>query len=336
VLGKRFNLQVIIENTTTTTTTTTTTIEQYRVSHPTNQLEEVYYIADFLTPQFTKLLEEILVDSRLSSSSLSSLSSSSAATTTTSLWTRLAYSQRNVAVFDLKDTDNHINNNHCHVNNNINNINNDNINNNNNNKDNIYNNIQILLTTLAKALVQIKAFPDDTHPPNHVLINEYDASGGIMPHTDGPMYMDRTATFSIGGGDVLFRFQKIKVDGGGGGVNGVSGGYHGHDDNGSGDHGHDDNHSDHDDEVMQIKLHGTGSLIVFAGDAYTHHYHSIRDRVHDGVEYANEKCVNVVMGSGGGGGGGGGDGNSNGGGCKEQVIQRGHRISLTFRHKYKS
>jgi alkylated DNA repair protein alkB homolog 6 len=33
---------------------------------------------------------------------------------------------------------------------------------------------------------------------NHVLINEYDATQGIMPHTDGPSYEPHTATLSLG------------------------------------------------------------------------------------------------------------------------------------------
>ena len=86
-------------------------------------------------------------------------------------------------------------------------------------------------------------------------------------------------------------------------------------------------------------LSGKGSLIVFDDDAYIKHCHSINDRIvpsehendanvfnrshGDGelneipiaeyVEYASEKCVNLNKGD---------------------VVKRGHRFSLTFRHKY--
>jgi hypothetical protein len=33
--------------------------------------------------------------------------------------------------------------------------------------------------------------------PNHVLVNRYDVCGGIMPHTDGPLYLARVAIVSL-------------------------------------------------------------------------------------------------------------------------------------------
>ena len=65
---------------------------------------------------------------------------------------------------------------------------------------------------------------------------------------------------------------------------------------------------------MQIMLSGKGSLIVFDDDAYINHCHSINDRIlNDMVEYAGPKCVNLEQGD---------------------IVKRGHRFSLTFRHKY--
>ena len=182
-----------------------------------------------------------------------------------------------------------------------------------------------LLQSLCETLVQIQAFPS-SHPPNHVLVNEYSGTEGILPHTDGPQYLDRTATFSIGGGDVLFNFTKRERQrrrvgrrehergGGGGGIN-ASGGACTDD----GDNDDDDNNDDNDDDggdekaVVQVKLHGTGSLVVFAKDAYTDHCHSIQDRVEDLMEHAGERCWNAKHG---------------------ENVKRGYRISLTFRHKY--
>lgn len=187
-------------------------------------------------------------------------------------WTRLKHAQRNVALFDLNDNDD--------------------------------NNTQ-LLQQLSKLLIQIDAF-SPSHPPNHVLINEYQPQEGIMPHTDGPLYYPKTATFSIGG-NVLFQFRKRN--------------------NINNDTGHDHNIAGaQEKQVMQIMLSGKGSLIVFDDDAYINHCHSINDRLltptgctnnsNSGVvEYANETCVNLDHGT---------------------IVEREHRYSLTFRHKYKT
>ncbi len=218
-------------------------------------------------------------------------------------WTRLKFSQRNVALFDLRRAASDGNAAKG--------------------SDTLDMGMDMdmdtkILNDLCNLLIEIEAFPQ-SHPPNHILINEYQPSEGIMPHTDGPLYFHKTATFSIGG-DVLFQFtrrlqesaqeqqqqtQQHKIGG--------------------------------DDIVMQIMLSGKGSLIVFDDDAYINHCHSINDRIvpskhndndadkklsgsHGGVseiveyvEYASEKCVNLKKGS---------------------VVKRKHRFSLTFRHKY--
>lgn len=35
------------------------------------------------------------------------------------------------------------------------------------------------------------------HRPNHILMNEYEASDGIMAHKDGPAYFGRVAIISL-------------------------------------------------------------------------------------------------------------------------------------------
>jgi alkylated DNA repair dioxygenase AlkB len=55
----------------------------------------------------------------------------------------------------------------------------------------------------------------------------------------------------------------------------------------------------------------SGSLVVFEKDAYTNYCHGIDDAVL--VEYASPVCLNAPP---------------------ETRVTRGHRISLTFRHKY--
>jgi len=44
--------------------------------------------------------------------------------------------------------------------------------------------------------------------PNHVLINEYKAGEGIMPHEDGPAYAAVVATVSLAGSIVLDLYEK--------------------------------------------------------------------------------------------------------------------------------
>lgn len=138
-------------------------------------------------------------------------------------WTRLKHSNRNVALFDLKLS------------------------------------THFILGKLVASLMDIQAFPF-SHPPNHVLVNEYQGHEGIMPHTDGPSYFHRTATFSIGPGDVLFSFTPRKEPS--------------------------------STPVFQIRLKGKGSLIVFGDDAYSNYCHGINDRVDSLQEYANSNCVN--------------------------------------------
>ena len=145
------------------------------------------------------------------------------------------------------------------------------------------------LAQLCQALVQCGIF-DVGAPPNHVLVNEYEASQGILPHTDGPAYHDRTATISIGGGDVLLRFtprkqikRTITTTPTTSATN------------------------------TEVWLQGSGSLVVFEGDAYTNYCHGINDRVVDGLEYAGEHCINVLP--------------------NTTIVTRGYRVSLTFRHK---
>ena len=150
-------------------------------------------------------------------------------------------------------------------------------------------------------------FPFDT-PPNHILINEYDQNGGILPHSDGCNYLDTTATLSLGLGEVIMRFDKrlksheigLKEDSG----NCVK---------------------------TEVLLTG-GSLLVFRGDFYNEFLHSISSSNdikfinEDGQEEGTSKdglggvyaertskyCFNSEAG---------------------RVVNRDYRISLTVRHK---
>jgi alkylated DNA repair protein alkB family protein 6 len=110
--------------------------------------------------------------------------------------------------------------------------------------------LPLILQRLANTLVDIGAFPS-THPPNHVLINEYQPGEGIMPHTDGPAYDSRTATISLGGSDVIFKLWPRKKPS-----------------------NYDDMHI-----AQEVILHGHGSLVLFTDDAYINHCHEISEGV---------------------------------------------------------
>ncbi len=58
------------------------------------------------------------------------------------------------------------------------------------------------LQPLVDALGRSGAWPAD-RLPNHVLINEFEPGAGLTPHTDGPLYIPRVATLSLGSDCVL-------------------------------------------------------------------------------------------------------------------------------------
>lgn len=128
------------------------------------------------------------------------------------------------------------------------------------------------LQLLVNLLVNMGVFPS-SNKPNHILINEYKADEGILPHTDGISYLDRTATISIGGGDVLFKFKKRKKFMSLENDNNIL--------------------SEHErlQLILEVMLSGCGSLILFCKDAYTNHLHSIDDGVM--IERSSHLCANL-------------------------------------------
>jgi alkylated DNA repair protein alkB homolog 6 len=137
------------------------------------------------------------------------------------------------------------------------------------------------LQQLANILVERGIFPQ-SESPNHILVNEYQTGQGILPHTDGPAYVARTATLSLGHSDVLLKFvPRLRTED----IGRVC-----------------------VDTAEEVQLEGDGSLVVFSHDAYSNYTHGIEDCT---TEVASDKCVNAETGT---------------------VINRGRRISLTFRH----
>lgn len=54
-------------------------------------------------------------------------------------------------------------------------------------------------------------------PPNHCLLNAYDAGQGILPHEDGPLYAPWVASVSLGSAALLAFYPKPLEDGAAGG-----------------------------------------------------------------------------------------------------------------------
>jgi len=66
------------------------------------------------------------------------------------------------------------------------------------------------LRKLADKLANDKAIDK---VPNHVLLNDYGYSSGIMPHTDGPLYYPQVCVLSFGSGCILkffLNYQEYK------------------------------------------------------------------------------------------------------------------------------
>jgi alkylated DNA repair protein alkB homolog 6 len=139
------------------------------------------------------------------------------------------------------------------------------------------------LLFLVNALIQAGVFPADENdndngdgPPNHILINRYTADQGIMPHTDGPAYYPRTATISLGDGQVLLNFvprttHKLASS----------------------------SSSSQPAAAVQVLLHGA-SLVVFESAAYGDWMHSIEELVvatADMEERAGTTCRNAAVGT---------------------------------------
>ena len=67
------------------------------------------------------------------------------------------------------------------------------------------------LEEISQLLVSKGVFSAD-EPPNHVLLNEYQPSQGILPHTDGPSYSSRTATISLCSSVVLEFTKRLSTN----------------------------------------------------------------------------------------------------------------------------
>lgn len=172
------------------------------------------------------------------------------------------------------------------------------------------------LSILAQHLVSTGIFPSN-QPPNHVLLNEYQPSQGILPHTDGPRYASRTATLSLGSPVVLHFTKRLTPDQIGTSI-AIPTIIATTNTSASDDANHDYQNSDRDvspqvsslllPQTRSIVLHAN-SWIVFEDDAYIDYCHGIAMNVWEDI--TDDQCLNAPAGV---------------------VIPRGRRFSLTFRH----
>lgn len=134
--------------------------ETHRISTSVSQIDSVFYAQNFLshtqTQEIISWLESIPEYSRQqhfgSNANVDKLSEREISLQHNGKWTKLKHARRKVALFDGTICT-----------------------------------LPDILQRLSNTLVAVDAFPS-SHPPNHVLINEYQPGEGIMPHTDGPAY----------------------------------------------------------------------------------------------------------------------------------------------------
>eukprot|EP00441_Pelagodinium_beii_P019835 CAMPEP_0197657768 /NCGR_PEP_ID=MMETSP1338-20131121/44833_1 /TAXON_ID=43686 ORGANISM="Pelagodinium beii, Strain RCC1491" /NCGR_SAMPLE_ID=MMETSP1338 /ASSEMBLY_ACC=CAM_ASM_000754 /LENGTH=253 /DNA_ID=CAMNT_0043234217 /DNA_START=222 /DNA_END=980 /DNA_ORIENTATION=- len=111
---------------------------------------------------------------------------------------------------------------------------------------------EALPSWLQKLCESVSASSAMEEVPNHVLVNQYQAGEGIMPHTDGPAYLPRAAILSLGSA-VVFEFWR--------------------------DHAH----AKTGESPVSLLL-PPRSLLVFEAEAYTSHLHGIADRRFDELQ----------------------------------------------------
>jgi alkylated DNA repair dioxygenase AlkB len=123
------------------------------------------------------------------------------------------------------------------------------------------------LDEIARELVKRKIFPESA-PPNHVLLNAYQAGQGILPHTDGGLYFSRTATISLSSSVVIEFTKRLSPE----------------------EIGNTDHIEHTPQNPIQILLE-PGSLLVFQDDAYLNYCHGIpMNTLHDETTM---KCLNA-------------------------------------------
>lgn len=140
----------------------------------------------------------------------------------------------------------------------------------------------------------------DKMKANHVLVNEYLAGQGIMPHTDGPLFYPVISTISCGSHTIL-RFHENDTE-----ITNDT------------DTGTDTHKVPENRKLVCELLIEPRSLLILKDDMYTKYLHSIAEQTHDTIttqlanlgQCADDELKNQIGGT----------------------IERNRRISLTIRH----
>ena len=123
--------------------------------------------------------------------------------------------------------------------------------------------LPLWLSNISHALVKSGVFEMDDLP-NHVLINEYDIGDGILHHTDGPMYRDIVAIFSLSSSCLMTFKRKLETH---------------------------EIDSSNDGDIFSVLLRPR-SLLVFNNSVYTHYMHGIANATSD-VIGSTAPCLNT-------------------------------------------
>ncbi|KAJ9637126.1 hypothetical protein H2199_007412 [Coniosporium tulheliwenetii] len=135
-----------------------------------------------------------------------------------------------------------------------------------------------LLNPVAKRFEEYGVFSETPHQaPNHVLVNEYRAGEGIMPHEDGGAYAEVVATVSLGAATVLDLYKKRETRTREETQLGAGDTPSTHDDDGPAAPSNSDTGRDRDDTSTPFAriLQEPRSLLITTGSAYTELLHGI-------------------------------------------------------------
>ncbi|KAJ8308769.1 hypothetical protein KUTeg_013643, partial [Tegillarca granosa] len=125
------------------------------------------------------------------------------------------------------------------------------------------------LKVYADKIAALGIFEDKV--PNHVLVNEYEAGQGIMPHEDGPLFYPTVSTVSLGSHTLLDFYHHIKE---------------GQTEN------NEEKSTSFDDRYFSSLLLEPRSLVLLCDDMYKVHLHGISERKEDVI---SDKVANLDM-----------------------------------------
>jgi len=150
----------------------------------------------------------------------------------------------------------------------------------------------------TKKVEELNVF--DGREANHVLVNEYKAGQGILPHLDGPLFYPTITTISLASHTLLDFYRPMSN---------------------SADSPQEDgaienaqNETSFESRYMMSLLLHPRSLVIFKEDMYNVYLHGIKETSHDTVSHTTinpDKSKATAIG---------------------QTLERSTRISLTIRH----